>query len=60
MSMKILKTLENVLEEKKVRKELLEFLQIVVNFECFENTHRYKVKYREALDICVKTKERNG
>lgn len=51
--MKILKTLEKVIEERDVSADVADFLRAILQFECFENTYRYKAKYKEALDRVV-------
>ena len=53
MSMKILKTLEKVIEERDVSTDVADFLRSILQFECFENTYRYKAKYKEVLDGVV-------
>lgn len=52
--MKILKTLDSVIEAKKIPESEAKFLRAIVSFECYENTFRYKVKYREELERAVK------
>lgn len=54
MSAKIFKTLDVVIEESNVRKDIAEFLRTIIDFECYESTFRYKSKYREELDKRVK------
>ena len=58
MSLKILKTLDEVLQEQNPQPEVAEFVRSVVGFECFENSHHYKQKYREFLDAAVKSERK--
>lgn len=60
MSLKILKTLDEVLQEQNPQPEVAEFVRSVVGFECFENSRHYKQKYREFLDAALKHEQQRG